>query len=32
MASGKSMEETLYETIGDKLDGLSFDDVLKLAS
>jgi len=31
LASGKSMEETLYEKLGDKLDGLSFDDILKMA-
>lgn len=32
VASGKSMEETLYETVGDKLNGLTFEDILKLAS
>lgn len=32
MASGKSMEETLYEKLGDQLNGMSFDDILKLAS
>ncbi len=31
MASGKSMEETLYEKMGDQLDGMTFDDILKLA-
>lgn len=32
LASGKSMEETLYEKLGDTLDGMTFDDILKLAS
>lgn len=32
VASGKSLEETLYENMGDKLNGLSFEDVLKLAN
>lgn len=32
MASGKSMEETLYEKLGDKLEGMTFDDILKLAN
>lgn len=32
MASGKSMEETLYETVGDQLNGLTFEDILKMAS
>jgi len=31
LASGKSMEETLYEKLGDQLDGMSFDDIIKLA-
>ncbi len=31
LASGKSMEETLYEKLGDQLNGMSFDDILKLA-
>lgn len=31
LASGKSMEETLYEKMGDQLDGMTFDDILKLA-
>jgi len=31
MAAGKSMEETLYESLGNQLNGLSFDDILKLA-
>jgi len=31
IASGKSMEETLYETLGNKLNGMTFDDILKLA-
>lgn len=30
-ASGKSMEDQLYEALGDKLDGLTFDDILKMA-
>jgi hypothetical protein len=29
-ASGKSATETLYEQIGDKLDGLTFEEILKL--
>ena len=32
LASGKSIEETLYEKLGDQLNGMSFDDILKLAS
>lgn len=32
LASGKSMEETLYEKLGDQLDGMSFEDILNLAS
>lgn len=32
MASGASMEETLYKTMGDKLNGLTFEDVVKLAN
>lgn len=31
MASGKSITETLYEKMGDKLDGMTFEDVLALA-
>lgn len=31
IASGKSMEETLYESLGAQLNGLSFEDILKLA-
>ncbi len=31
VASGKSMEEQLYEAVGDKLDGLTFEDILKMA-
>jgi len=32
IAGGKSMEETLYEKLGDQLNGMSFDDILKLAN
>ena len=31
MASGKSMTETLYEKLGDRLDGKTFDDILNMA-
>ncbi len=31
VASGKSMEEILYDNMADKLDGLTFDDILNLA-
>lgn len=31
VASGKSMEEQLYEAVGDKLDGLTFEEILKMA-
>ncbi|NVJ96504.1 MAG: hypothetical protein HWE25_00030 [Alphaproteobacteria bacterium] len=31
MASGKSMTETLYEKLGDKLDGKTFEDILAMA-
>lgn len=32
MAAGKSTEDILYDNMKDKLDGMSFEDVLKLAS
>lgn len=32
VASGKSTEEVLYDKMKSKLDGLSFDDILKLAN
>jgi len=32
MAAGKSMEDTLYESLGSQLNGLSFEDIIKLAS
>lgn len=31
LAAGKSMEETLYEKLGSQLNGMTFDDILKLA-
>lgn len=31
MASGKSMTETLYEKLGDRLDGKTFEDILNMA-
>ena len=30
MMSGKSVEETVFEAVGEKLDGLTFDDILSL--
>lgn len=32
VASGKSLTETLYEKMGDKLDGKTFEDILAMAS
>ena len=31
MASGKSIEETLYEAVGDQLNDMTFEDILKMA-
>lgn len=32
MTSGRSAEETLYDTMADKLDGMTFEDILNLAN